>query len=145
MSEIQNESRSVKTYWLSNWGRVPDNGCQRATLRAGRHRSFDPNSLLWHHIGRVAIIPSLEKRIMATDPRDFDDILNRFDKLSPEEREQLLNELEQRQATSTNGHQDGRSALDGFKERGLLGSITDAPTDWSTNPKYMEGFGQDAE
>ena len=81
---------------------------------------------------------------MATDPSDFDNILKRFDKLSPEEREELIERFERQQATAPNGG-SGRSALDGFKERGLLGSITDAPADWSTNPKYMEGFGADAE
>jgi len=79
---------------------------------------------------------------MATE---FDDILIRFEKLSREEREQLIVQLEQRQTAFANGDQPGRSALDGFKERGLLGSITDAPPDWSTDSKYMEGFGQNAE
>ena len=82
---------------------------------------------------------------MATNPKNFDEFLQRFDQLSPDEREELLDKLEQRQATATNGDGKQRSALDGFKERGLLGSIKDAPPDWSTNPKYMEGFGQDAE
>ena len=81
---------------------------------------------------------------MAINPNDFDDFSKRFDKLSQEEREELIDFLERRRVTVTNG-ETGRSALDGFKERGLLGSITDAPADWSTNPKYMEGFGQDAE
>jgi hypothetical protein len=31
-----------------------------------------------------------------------------------------------------------------FNDHGMIGSITDVPEDWSTNPKYMEGFGQDA-
>ena len=81
---------------------------------------------------------------MSTDPSDFDDILNKFDKLSPEERKELLDRLERHQAITANGD-SGRSVLDGFKERGLIGSITDAPADWSTNPEYMEGFGKDAE
>ena len=80
---------------------------------------------------------------MAIDPNDFDEIAERFDKLCPEERRELLDRLEQRHETAANGDQSGRSMLDGFKQRGLIGSITDAPPDWSTNPRYMEGFGQD--
>jgi len=38
-----------------------------------------------------------------------------------------------------------RSLYDALNERGLIGSITDAPADLSTNPKYMEGFGADAQ
>ena len=82
---------------------------------------------------------------MATDPGEFEEILRRFDKLSSEEREKLIEHLEQRQATATNGEESGRTVLDGFKARGLVGSIEDAPPDWTTNPKYMEGFGQDVE
>ena len=65
--------------------------------------------------------------------------------LSREEREELIEKLERHQTVATNAGGTERSALDGFKERGLLGSITDAPFDWSTNPMYMEGFGQDGE
>ena len=82
---------------------------------------------------------------MATDPNEFDEILKRFEKLNPEERDELIDQLEQRQATATNGVQAGRSLLDGFKERGMVGSIKDAPPDWSSNPQYMKGFGQDGE
>ena len=81
---------------------------------------------------------------MATDPRKFDDILRRFDQLTPEEREQLIDELEQRRTTDST-EQPTRSLLDAFNARGLIGSIKDAPPDWSTNPKYMEGFGQDVD
>ena len=79
---------------------------------------------------------------MATKP--YDDILKRFDSLSPDERQQLIKELERRQTTQRNGDA-GRTVLDAFKEHGMVGSITDAPEDWSSNPKYMEGFGKDAE
>ncbi|MBX3413008.1 MAG: antitoxin family protein [Pirellulales bacterium] len=35
------------------------------------------------------------------------------------------------------------SAYDVFLAAGLLGCVKDAPPDLSTNPKYMEGFGED--
>lgn len=80
---------------------------------------------------------------MATDSTDFNDLAKRLEALSPQQRAELIERLERLQTSATTSH-NGRSALDGFKERGLIGSITDAPADWSTNPKYMEGFGSDA-
>jgi len=79
---------------------------------------------------------------MANDP--VDDILKRFDGLAPTERDRLILQLERRQARS-NGEDSGRTLLDTFADHDMIGSITDAPEDWSTNPKYMEGFGKDAE
>ncbi len=79
---------------------------------------------------------------MAKDP--LEDILKRFDGLSAEERDKLILRLERRQARS-NGEQSGRTVYDTFADFGMVGSITDAPEDWSTNPKYMEGFGEDVE
>lgn len=76
---------------------------------------------------------------MSTEP--YDEILKKFEALSREEQERLLDQLEQREATERNGADSPRSLLDAFNERGLVGSINDAPSDWSTNPKYMEGFG----
>ena len=32
--------------------------------------------------------------------------------------------------------------FEAMDEAGLIGCITDAPSDLSTNPKYMEGFGK---
>ncbi len=40
---------------------------------------------------------------MSTDAGKFDDFLNRFDELLPEEQAQLLNELARREASSKNG------------------------------------------
>ena len=37
----------------------------------------------------------------------------------------------------------GKSLYDALCERGMTGSIIDSPGDLSTNPQYMEGFGQD--
>ena len=79
---------------------------------------------------------------MATDP--YDDILKRAAELTPEQRDELIQKLQQ-QGTQTNGTHSGRTLFDAFNDHGMIGSITDAPEDWSTNPKYMEGFGKDAE
>lgn len=35
--------------------------------------------------------------------------------------------------------------LDAIKDDGMVGSITNAPEDRSTNPDYMEGLGSDAQ
>jgi len=72
---------------------------------------------------------------------EFDEILERFDKLSPEQREKLIDKLEQHQLPTTNGTSSNQSLLDAFQKRGMVGSIKDAPPDWSSNPKYLEGFG----
>jgi predicted DNA-binding antitoxin AbrB/MazE fold protein len=36
-----------------------------------------------------------------------------------------------------------KTLFDVLNEAGWIGSIKDGPTDMSTNPKYMEGFGKD--
>jgi len=36
-----------------------------------------------------------------------------------------------------------KSAYEGFLQAGLIGDATGLPSDLSTNPKYMEGFGRD--
>lgn len=35
------------------------------------------------------------------------------------------------------------TALEAFERLGLVGCISDGPADLATNPKHMEGFGQD--
>ncbi len=80
---------------------------------------------------------------MATGP--YDDILKSFDGLSREQRLELLAELERRQVSGQNGHAAGRTLLDAFKDHDMVGSISDAPEDWSSNPTYMEGLGSDGE
>jgi hypothetical protein len=37
------------------------------------------------------------------------------------------------------------SVADAMREAGLLGCLTDTPHDLSTNPAYMEGFGEHGE
>ena len=79
---------------------------------------------------------------MATDP--YDEILRQFEGMSREERQQLLKILG-RQYASDASSSNGRTLADSFRDFGMIGSITDAPADWSTNPKYMEGFGNDSQ
>lgn len=38
--------------------------------------------------------------------------------------------------------QNGESVYDALVRLGLLGSVKDGPVDLSTNPRYMEGFGE---
>ena len=80
---------------------------------------------------------------MAIDP--YDEILKRArNELTAEERQRLVQEL----AASTgtfNGGADGRTLYDALDSRGLIGFMTDGPGDLSTDPKHMEGFGNDAE
>ena len=38
--------------------------------------------------------------------------------------------------------QSGETVRDAMVRLGLLGSINDAPADLSTNPEYMDGFGE---
>jgi predicted DNA-binding antitoxin AbrB/MazE fold protein len=39
----------------------------------------------------------------------------------------------------------GKTLFDVLNEVGWIGSIKDGPSDLSTNPKYMEGFGKDGD
>ncbi len=82
---------------------------------------------------------------MAIDPNDFDEFAKKFDKLSPEERDELLDLLEERRTTLKDGSDvENISVFEAMNRRGMAGSIKDAPADWSTNPKYLEGLGRDA-
>ena len=89
---------------------------------------------------------------MATDPTDI--------QIDPARR-QKVNELAERNGTSAssivaealdeylNGHlpprtEDGETLYDIATRRGAIGMIKGGPSDMSTNPKYMEGFGEDA-
>ena len=83
---------------------------------------------------------------MAIEPDNFEEFTKRFDKLPPEEREELIEQLQQR-STALRNESDAAtmSLFDAMNRRGMAGSIKDAPHDWSTNPKYLEGLGQNAE
>jgi hypothetical protein len=82
-------------------------------------------------------------------------------RLTPEQQEQLAQVAEQSgqawqellarvigalPAEPSNGSGDqGKSAYDLLSEAGLIGCIEGGPADVSSNPKYMEGFGQRAD
>jgi hypothetical protein len=78
---------------------------------------------------------------------DFHQILTSIDGLSPDQMRRLARELESRMAAAT-GISDGRdaedTAFDVASRAGLIGCIKGAPrspTDLSTKPAHMEGFG----
>lgn len=72
----------------------------------------------------------------------YDEILRRArQELSEEERHRLVADL---RAPRESDSQSG-SVYDSMARRGLIGNLTTAPADLSTNPVHMEGFGQDAE
>jgi hypothetical protein len=57
--------------------------------------------------------------------------------------DQLLHQYsEPNTNTSENGGATSRTLYDAFAEDGSLGMIQDGPSDMSTNPDYMKGFGQ---
>lgn len=72
----------------------------------------------------------------------YNRVLEEARTLSPEDQQKLVQELTRPTPPPENGKV--RTLYDAFNERGLIGFMTDAPEDLSTNPKYMEGFGQDA-
>jgi hypothetical protein len=74
----------------------------------------------------------------------LNEIMKRVEGLSPEQRALLLDRL-QKASTTGAGESFDRTLFDVFNDHGMIGSITDVPEDWSTNPKYMKGFGQDAQ
>ncbi len=79
---------------------------------------------------------------MPSDP--FDDIFQRAcHDLTREDQLRLIQKLASH-ASATNGADGEKSLYDALKDRGIIGSITDAPPDLGTNPRYMEGFGQHA-
>lgn len=87
----------------------------------------------------------LEDEPMAV--KQFEQVLADARQLPRKDQERLVDELSKAPSAdappaSANG--STRSLLDALQERGLIGCLTDAPADLSTNPRYMEGFGQDA-
>lgn len=76
----------------------------------------------------------------------FEEVLNDARGLSPEDQQKLVRELTDRPEPPASPKEGKpRTLYDALSERGIIGSITDAPPDLSTNPKYMEGFGQHAQ
>lgn len=80
----------------------------------------------------------------------YEEVLQSARQLSPEERERLARELA-RTEPQPNGESTDNESIevrtlgDAFRERGLLGGMTDGPPDLGTNPKYMGGFGEHAD
>jgi hypothetical protein len=72
----------------------------------------------------------------------YEEVLEQVKQLSQEERLELV-----RAITKSSKEDDGthaRSLYDALNARGLVGFMSDAPTDLSINPKHMEGFGKHA-
>ena len=86
---------------------------------------------------------------------DFNHLLSRITDLSPDQMRRLARELETRLAATAGkrpvpskvASQDAEeTAYDVASRAGLIGCIKGAlrsPTDLSTNPKHMEGFGRE--
>jgi hypothetical protein len=76
----------------------------------------------------------------------YHDILQRVrDELSDDEQRRLIEELARTDRPSNGSNTRGRSLFDALNDRGLVGFMHDGPSDLSTNPQHMEGFGQHAE
>lgn len=74
----------------------------------------------------------------------------RFDEILSQARQQLSRDEQLKLArtllqSAPNGDSPNaqKSLYEVLQERGLIGSITDAPSDLGTNPKHLEGFGRD--
>jgi hypothetical protein len=85
---------------------------------------------------------------------EFNYIISSINALSPDQMRQLYRELESRMAATKQpapalagaGHDAEETAFDVASRAGLIGCIEGAPrspTDLSTNPKHMEGFGRE--
>jgi len=95
-----------------------------------------PNPLTSRLFKKTTI--QMEDNAMSTTP--YDDVLNQAKGLTTEEKEKLIDEL----AHSTNSNGNGKTVGECLETRGLRGVVADGPEDLSTNPKHMEGFGQDS-
>jgi hypothetical protein len=86
---------------------------------------------------------------------EFTHVLSSIDTLSPDQMRRLLRELQSRMTgkgkptapAQPSGAQeaDEETAFDVASRAGLIGCVKGAPgspTDLSTNPKHMEGFGR---
>ena len=83
------------------------------------------------------------KNLSAEDRHELDEFLERYENLTSAQRAQLRARLEEYRSHEHRG-ESTQTLFDAFNDHGMIGSITDVAEDWSTNPKYMEGFGQDA-
>jgi hypothetical protein len=79
--------------------------------------------------------------------QEYDEILRRARaELSEEELTQLAAELKRSMPLAQAVPHSGSlgSVYESMQRRGLIGKLTSAPADLSTNPAHMEGFGADA-
>jgi len=49
--------------------------------------------------------------------------------------------VEKRSETGMDSNGAGMTLFESMSKAGLIGCVKDAPSDLSTNPRYMEGFG----
>jgi hypothetical protein len=78
--------------------------------------------------------------------REFNHILRSLRGLSPEQQERLRRELDAELDHNGTQRAAEETAFDVMNRSGLIGCIKGAPrtpTDLSTNPRHMEGFGRD--
>jgi hypothetical protein len=84
--------------------------------------------------------------------REFNHLLSSLNALSPEQLAALRRELDSKLASALSPTHAKRAvpteetAFDRLQQAGLIGCLKgmpDTPTDLSTNPKHMEGFGRD--
>ena len=71
----------------------------------------------------------------------FEKILTEAKQLTLEERRELVRELSKPEPSRS--VEPERTLYDALNARGLIGFMTDGPSDLSTNPIHMEGFGRD--
>lgn len=75
----------------------------------------------------------------------YDDVLRLARQLPREQQKLLVEELTESPAPADSEEPNGKTVGEALREFGLLGSLTDVPADYGTNPKYMEGFGEHAD
>jgi hypothetical protein len=89
-------------------------------------------------------------KVDAMSQREFNQLLNSLNALSPEQLATLRRELDSKMvspvpdAGKRPGKRAEETAFDVMERAGLIGCLKGAPhtpTDLSTNPKHMEGFG----
>jgi hypothetical protein len=75
--------------------------------------------------------------------RRYEDLLKRARQELTRAEQLDLSRALRKSVDSDNGAAPEKSLLQALTERGVVGSITDAPADLGTNPQHMEGFGRD--
>jgi len=86
-------------------------------------------------------IPLEEIQLTTEQKRRIAEIADRAGRPWPEVLSEALRAYRPYVSKNGNGVQ-GQSAYDVLMQDGVLGIADDTPPDLSTNPKYMEGFGE---